>query len=76
MRVTVQFMGPLKDFVGKKTAPFDLPDGAAYGAFSMKSDAGSGTAFQRRSGTRRRLLQGRHPDHGNRYGTWTIGQPF
>jgi molybdopterin converting factor small subunit len=32
MRVTVQFMGPLKDFVGEQTAEFDLPEGAAYGA--------------------------------------------
>jgi molybdopterin converting factor small subunit len=31
MKVTVQFMGPLKDFVGEGTAEFDLPDQAAYG---------------------------------------------
>ena len=32
MEVTVKFMGPLKDFVGEETAPFDLPNQATYGA--------------------------------------------
>jgi molybdopterin converting factor small subunit len=32
MKVTVQFMGPLKDFIGEQTVQFDLPDQATYGA--------------------------------------------
>jgi molybdopterin converting factor small subunit len=32
MEVTVRFIGPLKDFVGEESAPFDLPDQATYGA--------------------------------------------
>ena len=31
MKVTVQFMGPLKDYVGEQTSAFELPDQAAYG---------------------------------------------
>lgn len=31
MRVTVQFMGPLKDYVGEQRAEFDLPDQSVYG---------------------------------------------
>ncbi len=31
MRVTVQFMGPLKDFVGEQTAEFDFPVQVKYG---------------------------------------------
>lgn len=31
MKVTVQFMGPLKDYVGEQTAEFELPDQASYG---------------------------------------------
>jgi molybdopterin converting factor small subunit len=32
MKVTVKFMGPLKDYVGEQTVPFDFPDQATYGA--------------------------------------------
>ena len=31
MKVTVQFMGPLRDFVGKQTAEFDFPERVTYG---------------------------------------------
>lgn len=31
MKVTVMFLGPLAQFVGRETVPFDLPDGATYG---------------------------------------------
>ena len=32
MKVTVLFMGPLKDYVGQQTAELDLPEQSAYGA--------------------------------------------
>jgi len=32
MKVAVRFMGPLKDYVGEETVPFDLPGPATYGA--------------------------------------------
>ena len=32
MKVAVRFMGPLKDYVGEETVPFDLPGQATYGA--------------------------------------------
>jgi molybdopterin converting factor small subunit len=31
MKVTVQFVGPLKDFVGEQTAEFELADQSTYG---------------------------------------------
>jgi molybdopterin converting factor small subunit len=31
MKVTVQFMGPMKDFVGEQTAEFDFPEPVKYG---------------------------------------------
>jgi molybdopterin converting factor small subunit len=32
MRVIVTFVGPLGDYVGERTVPFDLPPGSSYGA--------------------------------------------
>jgi molybdopterin converting factor small subunit len=32
MRVRVTFVGPLGDYVGERTVPFDLPPGSSYGA--------------------------------------------
>ena len=32
MKITVQFMGPLRDYVGEKTVEFDLAEQATYGA--------------------------------------------
>lgn len=32
MKVAVRFMGPLKDYVGEETVPFDLPGQSTYGA--------------------------------------------
>ena len=32
MKVTVQFMGPLKDYAGEQAAEFDFPGQVTYGA--------------------------------------------
>jgi molybdopterin converting factor small subunit len=45
MKVTVQFMGPLKDFVGEQTAEFDFPEQVTYGFLLDEIGKRFGTCF-------------------------------
>jgi molybdopterin converting factor small subunit len=45
MKVTVQFMGPLKDYVGEKTVQFDFPDQATYGTLLEEIGSRFGQCF-------------------------------
>ncbi len=45
MKVTVQFMGPLKDYAGEQTVDFDLPDQALYGALLDEIERRFGARF-------------------------------
>ena len=45
MKVTVQFMGPLKDYVGEQTVQFDFPDQATYGALLEEIESRFGHCF-------------------------------
>lgn len=45
MKVTVQFMGPLKDFVGEQTAEFDFPEQVDYGALLKEIGGRFGQSF-------------------------------
>lgn len=45
MKITVQFMGPLKDFAGKQTAEFDFPDPVTYGALLKEIGRRFGPCF-------------------------------